>query len=657
MNMPHSFDATVLMAENERLREQVAQLERELSRFRSIVDDTDLLIVETDPKGVCTYINRASLQVFGYPPEECIGKSLLDFLHPDDLEETRRVFREWVKRQERGGLVENRVRHRDGSISHRLWSVVLHYDDQGQPQHLTAIAYDMSALHQLRNELRESRAMLQMVIDNLPQAIFWKDRESRFLGANRRLLADAGLTSIDQIIGKTDFDMPWKERASAYQADDRAVIAEGPRLNIEEPLTRSDGSRIWLRTSKVPLRRADEVTGVLGIYEDITNLKHQEDELRIFKLLVENAPDGIGITDPNMVLTYANPAFAAMLGYSDLVGMTVHSITHPDDLERLRTVIQQVAQGEAPHETIRYMRSDGSVITVQASLLALRDGLGNVIGYASISRDITEALRAEENLRASEQRHRALLDAIPDLIFLLSADGVFLDYKADSLSNLILPPEMFLNKRVEEILPPYLAEITLRHIEALKRTNQMQTYEYQVQLGDRLADFEARMVWSNQDVLVLARDITEQKRAERERLAMQEQIIQAQQAALRELSTPLVPIADGVVAMPIIGTIDTMRAQQIMETLLHGIADHHADIAILDITGVKVVDTQVAAALVRSAQAARLLGAQVVLTGISPEVAQTLVHIGIEMRDIVAKSTLQQGIAYALKQRRGEEPS
>jgi len=84
---------------------------------------------------------------------------------------------------------------------------------------------------------------------------------------------------------------------------------------------------------------------------------------------------------------------------------------------------------------------------------------------------------------------------------------------------------------------------------------------------------------------------------------------------------------------------------------LEGIARHNASFAILDITGVRVVDTQVAAALVRSAQAARLLGAKVILTGISPEIAQTLVHIGAELREIIALSSLQQGIAYTLAQR------
>lgn len=651
MSTDTTSDLTALLAEHERRREQVAQLDRNLARFRAIIEDTDLLITEVDANGLVTYVNPVAQRVFGYAPEECIGRSSLEFVHPDDLEYTQKAFIDWVQRHERAVTIENRVVHRNGQVFHMLWSITLYYDEQGQVQRATSIAYDIGTLHQLRSELRESRTMLQLVIDNLPQAVFWKDHELRFLGCNHRLLVDAGLSSVDEVIGKTDFEMPWKEHAVGYQEDDRAVIANGPRFNIEEQLTRSDGSTIWLRTNKAPLRRDSEVIGVLGMYEDITALKRQEEELRTFKLLVENAPDGIGIANTDLVLTYANPAFATMLGYSSLIGMKVPEITHPEDLDRLDAIARQVIQGSAPREMIRYLRSDGSIVTVQASALALRDGHGNLIGFASINRDITEQLQAEESLRASEQRNRALLNAIPDLMFLLTPDGVFLDYKTDSSGDLILPPEVFLNRKVADVLPPHLAEQVVMHMEELKRTHEIQTYEYQVLINDQIRDFEARMVLSNNDVLVLSRDMTKQRRAERERQAMQEEIIQAQQAALRELSTPLMPIADGVVAMPIIGTIDTMRAQQIMETLLQGIAEHGADIAILDITGVKVVDTQVASALIRAAQAARMLGAQVVLTGISPEIAQTLVHIGAEMREMVAKPTLQQGIAYALSRR------
>jgi rsbT co-antagonist protein RsbR len=102
--------------------------------------------------------------------------------------------------------------------------------------------------------------------------------------------------------------------------------------------------------------------------------------------------------------------------------------------------------------------------------------------------------------------------------------------------------------------------------------------------------------------------------------------------------------------MPLIGSLDSARAQQVMDTLLEGVARLHARVAILDITGVQVVDTQVANALIGTARAVRLLGAQVVLTGISPAMAQTLVQLGVELNDIRTLGSLQSGIAYALRQ-------
>ena len=112
----------------------------------------------------------------------------------------------------------------------------------------------------------------------------------------------------------------------------------------------------------------------------------------------------------------------------------------------------------------------------------------------------------------------------------------------------------------------------------------------------------------------------------------------------------MIPISDDVVVMPLIGTMDSRRAQQVLETVLEGVASSHARVAILDITGVAVVDTQVANALMRAAQAVKLLGAQVILTGIRPEVAQTLVGLGVDLNGIVTQATLQSGIAFAMRQ-------
>lgn len=149
-------------------------------------------------------------------------------------------------------------------------------------------------------------------------------------------------------------------------------------------------------------------------------------------------------------------------------------------------------------------------------------------------------------------------------------------------------------------------------------------------------------------VLQIDTDITARKRAEQAETRRQQEIIRAQAQAIEELSTPLIPITDEILVMPIIGMFDSIRAQQVMHTLLSGLAASRGKFAILDITGVPVVDTAVAHALLQAARAARLLGTEVILTGIRPEVAQTLVHIGAELGSIITRGTLQSGIKYAL---------
>jgi anti-anti-sigma regulatory factor len=146
------------------------------------------------------------------------------------------------------------------------------------------------------------------------------------------------------------------------------------------------------------------------------------------------------------------------------------------------------------------------------------------------------------------------------------------------------------------------------------------------------------------------RDITTRVQAEAAQMRLQDEVIQAQAVALAELSTPLIPLTAHAVLMPLIGSIDSQRAQQVVETLLAGVAQQRAEIAILDITGVPVVDTQVAHALIRAAQAIQLLGAHIVVTGIRPEVAQTLVGLQVEFRGVITRSTLQEGVRYVLGQ-------
>jgi anti-anti-sigma regulatory factor len=117
---------------------------------------------------------------------------------------------------------------------------------------------------------------------------------------------------------------------------------------------------------------------------------------------------------------------------------------------------------------------------------------------------------------------------------------------------------------------------------------------------------------------------------------------------IRELGSPIIPLARGIIALPLIGTMDSGRSQQMMSALLQGVADHRARAVIVDVTGVPVVDTAVAGALLRAAQGVRLLGATPILVGIRPEVARTLIEMGLGMEGIVTQASLQDGLVYAL---------
>jgi PAS domain S-box-containing protein len=155
---------------------------------------------------------------------------------------------------------------------------------------------------------------------------------------------------------------------------------------------------------------------------------------------------------------------------------------------------------------------------------------------------------------------------------------------------------------------------------------------------------EAENTW-----IAFVRDISLRKTAEAERGRLQEEMIRAQAVVLAELSMPLIPITGKIMVMPLIGAMDSERAAQLITTLLRGIETQHTRVAIVDVTGVPVLDSHVAQGLIQAAAGVRLLGTELVLTGIRPDVAQTLVQLGLDLNMLTTRGTLESGIAYALQ--------
>lgn len=204
--------------------------------------------------------------------------------------------------------------------------------------------------------------------------------------------------------------------------------------------------------------------------------------------------------------------------------------------------------------------------------------------------------------------------------------------------------------------------LTIKNLKG--RVNKIEDILSSIAAGDMEArinsEVEDDFTGVEEAVDLLINDLTEellqrektQKELEERLATIQEQqkTILQQQEDLLELSSPVIKVWDNVVVLPVIGTLDSRRTQIMMENLLQKIVDTGCTIAILDITGVATIDTQVANHLIKTVTAARLLGAECIVSGISPAIAQTIVHLGIDLSSIQTRATLQESMRYAFQQ-------
>jgi PAS domain S-box-containing protein len=277
-------------------------------------------------------------------------------------------------------------------------------------------------------EALDSKTKAQILIENIPQSVFWKNTNSEYIWTNQRFASDGGVDSPEDLVGKTDFDMPWtKEQSAAFVKDDRAVIASGkPKLNIIEPQRRSDGQYAWLNTNKVPIFDPDgNVIGLIGTYEDITERTQTEIALRRYEHMMDtvfnNIPVAIFWKDSESRFLGCNANFATDAGLdspSEIVGKTDFDFPWAD--EHAQEFIDDdhyvMETGEARLNYIEQQRQkDGKLAWLQTNKVPLRDGEGNIIGVLGTYQDITNQIDASEELRrarsaAQEERQRLARD-------------------------------------------------------------------------------------------------------------------------------------------------------------------------------------------------------------------------------------------------------
>jgi PAS domain S-box-containing protein len=255
---------------------------------------------------------------------------------------------------------------------------------------------------------RKQQSITRQIIETIPMRVFWKDKELRYLGCNTAFARDAGRDKPAEVIGDDDFHMGWREEAEFYRADDRKVMDGGrAKLSFDESQTTPTGGRIWLRTSKVPLRNeAGEVIGLLGTYEDITSWKDTEIALREseerFRLAFENSAIGMALIGPDGRWLRVNATLCKLVGYEEdvLLAKTFLDITHPDDLQTHRENLQRLLDGSSSfhHSEKRYLHRDGHPVWIRLNVSLVRDEQDRPLHFVVQIEDIGERKLAEQEI-------------------------------------------------------------------------------------------------------------------------------------------------------------------------------------------------------------------------------------------------------------------
>jgi two-component system cell cycle sensor histidine kinase/response regulator CckA len=261
----------------------------------------------------------------------------------------------------------------------------------------------------------EAQARLSIILNTIPQSVFWKDRDGRYLGCNKAFAEAAGLASPEELVGKNDHDLPWRESAEAYRADDRAVSESNrPRLHIIEPLQKADGSRAVIETSKVPFTdAAGTPRGVLGIYRDVTQELATQER---FRTAFMTGLDAFYIaTLEEGRCTEANDAFVRMFGYdrAEIIGKTSLDLhLYEDPTVRARLVVELGEKGFVRDVEVWGRKKNGERILVSLSIRIMRmDEKPHIMG---VLRDVTarEVARKEKERLEAQLRQAQKMEAL-----------------------------------------------------------------------------------------------------------------------------------------------------------------------------------------------------------------------------------------------------
>jgi diguanylate cyclase (GGDEF)-like protein/PAS domain S-box-containing protein len=411
-------------------RQAEAALAAERDLLQALMDNIPDTIYFKDTSSRFTRINRAQARVLGVAtPEDAIGKTDLDFQSHELAKEFYSEEQEIVKS---GVPLIDRIEYNplaDGAPRWFSATKVPIIDKDGQVISIVGISRNVTERKQAEAALAAERDLLQSLMDNIPDLIYFKDTSSRFTRINR---AEAGLLGVitpEEAIGKTDLDFQNPDLAQSFYEEEQRLVQTGEALiNRIEFNPTPDGQPRWFSTTKIPLKNeAGQVTGMVGISHDITKRTLAEEAVQEaeakYRTLVEYIPAVVyvDLADESRNTIYINSRVQDMLGYSPEDWITKPDlcldIVHPEDNERMwKELDESEARGRFACD-YRYIAKDGHIVWVRDEAVLIKNEGERPAVWQGVILDITAQKEAEEALRQSEERFKLMAWATKDAVW------------------------------------------------------------------------------------------------------------------------------------------------------------------------------------------------------------------------------------------------
>ncbi|WP_017315856.1 PAS domain S-box protein [Mastigocladopsis repens] len=495
------------ITERKRATEALRESEQ---RFRTLADEVPVLIWMSNTDGLNTFCNKSCVEFTGRPLEELLGIGWVEGIHPEDRQPYFDMYLSAFKNHQRFQYV-CRYLHADGEyrwlinigvprfasdgnligyigcstdITERVQAEAALQQAQAELKQANAeletrveertrvvkemnrqIIFEMTDRLYIEEQLRQSQEMLQLIMDNIPQSIFWKDTACVYLGSNRNFAKTVGLESSEDVVGKTEYDLVTnKEEADLYtESDLRVMQTDTPEYRLIFAHQRNDGKQVWLEASKIPLHDAEgNVMGVLGTFEDITDRKQAQEALEKseerFRFLVESIPQQVWFARADGHLEYVNQRALEYHGctHEEVEGWKWEQWIHPEDLPRcLDLWMRSLATGETFEVEFRLFGIvDQGYRWHLARALPLRDKQGQILSWFGTNTDIHDRKQAEEALQRSQERFRNLVEMSSDLVWEIDEHAVHTYVSPKVCEILGYQPQEVLGKTLFELMLP-----------------------------------------------------------------------------------------------------------------------------------------------------------------------------------------------------------